>query len=69
MAELLGPALGVPSEQIHVIADRYGNLGSPAIWIALNDLRRSGFLDPGHKVLVLGAEATKFLYGGFVYTH
>jgi 3-oxoacyl-[acyl-carrier-protein] synthase-3 len=50
-------------------ADRLGNLGSAAIWVALDELVRSGKLRSGDKVLVLGAEASKFLLGGFVYTH
>ena len=45
------------------------NLGSAAIWVSLDRLRRSGRLRESDKVLVLGAEATKYLYGGFVYTH
>jgi 3-oxoacyl-[acyl-carrier-protein] synthase-3 len=32
-------------------------------------LRSSGRLKRGDRVLVLGAEATQYLYGGFVYVH
>jgi len=46
-----------------------GNLGSAAIWAALADVLKHGLLNRGDKVLVLGAEATKYIYGGFVYTH
>lgn len=69
LAQPLARHLGCDPAQIHVTADRLGNLGSAAIWTAFDDLRRSGSLEPGDKVLVLGAEATKFIYGGFVYTH
>ncbi|MFM9852192.1 MAG: 3-oxoacyl-ACP synthase III family protein [Sphingomonadaceae bacterium] len=60
--------LGVHRDRIFVSADRVGNTGSAAIWIALDQVRRSG-LASGARVLTLGAEATKFLYGGFVYVH
>ena len=69
LAAPLAAHLGVRAERIHVTADRFGNLGSAAIWVALDTLRRSGLLAAGERVLVLGAEATKMLYGGFVYTH
>ena len=67
LGRLLGDELGVPESRIVVDADRLGNLGSAAIWVSLDRLRRSGKLKQGDKVLVLGAEATKYLYGGFVY--
>lgn len=60
------PGLG---SRVFVTADRYGNLGSAAIWVGLDSLRQSGKLESGQKVLILGAEASKYLYGGFVYTH
>lgn len=59
----------VAVEKIFVTADRLGNLGSAAIWVALDQLRRSELIERGHRVLVLGAEATKYLYGGFIYQH
>lgn len=55
--------------RVFVTADRLGNLGSAAIWASFDALRRSGRLARGHRVLILGAEASKYLYGGFVYTH
>ena len=57
-----------PVERAFVNADRVGNTGSAAIWIALAELRALG-LAPQARVLVLGAEATKYMYGGFVYRH
>ena len=50
-------------------AERVGNLGSASIWVALHELRTSGLLQSGDRVLVLGAEATQYMYGGFVYVH
>lgn len=55
--------------RVFVTADRLGNLGSAAIWSSFDELRRSGELERGQRVLILGAEASKYLYGGFVYTH
>jgi len=46
-----------------------GNLGSAAIWVTLDRLRRSGRLALGDRVMVLGAEASKYMYGGFLYVH
>lgn len=66
---LLGQALGIPPERFFVNANRVGNLGSAAIWVALHQLRCSGLLTPGARVLILGAEATRYMYGGFVYVH
>src|SRR5262245_12174095 len=67
MPELLGSRLGLESRRVFVNADRVGNTGSAAIWLALAELRRR--LEPGARVLVLGAEATKFMFGGFSYVH
>ncbi len=67
MAELLGPFLEIEPSHIFVNADRIGNTGSAAIWLALAELR-SG-LKPGETVLALGAEATKYMFGGFQYVH
>ncbi|MGQ0557074.1 MAG: 3-oxoacyl-ACP synthase III family protein [Nitrospiraceae bacterium] len=69
LAHLFSQYFGVPEEKIYVTADKLGNLGSAAIWVSLDMLRRSGDLHKGQRVLILGAEASKFLYGGFVYTH
>jgi 3-oxoacyl-[acyl-carrier-protein] synthase-3 len=55
--------------KVYVTADRLGNLGSAAIWASFHELRSCGKLEPGQRVLILGAEASKYLYGGFVYTH
>ena len=60
--------LGLAPGRIFVNADRLGNCGSAAIWIALAELRGAS-LAQGARVLALGAEASKFIYGGFAYVH
>ena len=60
--------LDVSADRVFVNADRIGNTGSAAIWLALAELRAGG-LSAGAKVLALGAEASKYLYGGFAYVH
>jgi 3-oxoacyl-[acyl-carrier-protein] synthase III len=42
-----------------------GNTGSAAIWLALDANRRK--LSTNGTLLVLGAEATQYMYGGFLY--
>lgn len=65
----LSRELHIPEQRFYVNADHVGNLGSAAIWVALHELRQSGWLRSGDRVLILGAEATQYLYGGFVYVH
>jgi 3-oxoacyl-[acyl-carrier-protein] synthase-3 len=51
-----------------VHADRVGNTGSAAIWLALDECRRHLFV-PGEAAVILGAESTNYSFGGFVYEH
>jgi len=67
MDTILATPLGVARERIVVTADRLGDTGSAAIWLALAQLRPT--LKPGQTVLALGAEATDFMFGGFRYWH
>ena len=60
--------LGIDRERVFGNADRVGNTGSAAIWLALAELRAGG-LASGTRVLALGAEATKYMHGGFLYEH
>ncbi|MBT9584424.1 3-oxoacyl-ACP synthase [bacterium] len=56
----------LPDSAVVVVqAERVGNTGSAAIWLALDDVRRT--LKPGQRLWVLGAEATRAMYGGFMY--
>jgi 3-oxoacyl-[acyl-carrier-protein] synthase-3 len=59
---------GLPVERFFVNADRLGNTGSAAIWLALAQLREARPA-MGTRALILGAEATKYMHGGFVYEH
>ena len=68
IGEQLARHFGLPVERFFVQADRVGNTGSAAIWLALDTLRKNE-LTPGKRVVALGAEATKYMYGGFAYDH
>jgi 3-oxoacyl-[acyl-carrier-protein] synthase-3 len=65
---LVADRFGLPLERMIVQADRLGNTGSAAIWLALDAVRR-GIATPGQSALILGAEASKHMYGGFAYRH
>ncbi len=65
---MLSSHFRMTEERFFVHADRVGNTGSAAIWLALDTLRKGG-LASGQRVLTLGAEATKYMYGGFAYEH
>jgi 3-oxoacyl-[acyl-carrier-protein] synthase III len=60
--------LKIDSAKIFGNAARVGNTGSAAIWLALAELRDDG-LKSDARVLALGAEATKYMHGGFLYEH
>jgi len=62
-------AYNVSPSRVICEASTLGNLGSAAIWVALDRLRRSGKLVAGDRVMVLGAEASKYMFGGFLYVH
>lgn len=55
--------------KVVVTADQLGNLGSAAIWVSFHRLLQSGKVQTGQRVAILGAEASKYLFGGFVYQH
>jgi 3-oxoacyl-[acyl-carrier-protein] synthase-3 len=69
MAEHVAKWLNLPAERVVCEASVLGNLGSAAIWVALDRLRRSGRLAAGDRVMVLGAEASKYMFGGLLYIH
>jgi len=69
IAELFAARYPETKGKVVVTADSLGNLGSAAIWVSFDRLRRASKLETGQRVLVLGAEASKYLFGGFVYTH
>lgn len=57
--------LGLLPSRVFVNADRLGNTGSAAIWLAFDELQAC--LRGGETVLALGAEATAYMFGGFRY--
>lgn len=65
MAQVLAAHAPVCAERVFVNADRLGNTGSAAIWLAIAELRARA--QRGTTALVLGAEATKHMFGGFLY--
>lgn len=65
---LVADHFGLDPARLFVNADRLGNTGSAAIWLALDALRR-GPIRAGETAVVLGAEASKHMYGGFAYVH
>ena len=67
MAALLARHLGIEAERVFVNANRVGNTGSAAMWLAFAELH--GRLMPGEPLLALGAEATGYMFGGFLYVH
>jgi 3-oxoacyl-[acyl-carrier-protein] synthase-3 len=74
MASVVARQLRIEPRRVFVNGDRVGNTGSAAMWLALAELRRgssrgASALGSGDTVLALGAEATKFMFGGFAYVH
>jgi 3-oxoacyl-[acyl-carrier-protein] synthase III len=57
---------GCSRDQVFVNADTVGNTGSTAIWLALDTLRKRD-RKSRTRIVALGAEATKYMYGGFCY--
>ena len=68
IGDQLAAHFGLPPERFFGTAASLGNTGSAAIWTALAALRATR-PPSGTRALALGAEATKFMHGGFVYTH
>lgn len=64
IGQQLAHHLELPEDRFFVQAGRLGNTGSAAIWLAFDEWRRQG---QGQQVLTLGAEASKFFFGGFLY--
>jgi 3-oxoacyl-[acyl-carrier-protein] synthase-3 len=66
IGDQLSRHFGLHASRFVVNADRVGNTGSAAIWIAFAELRSRG-LAPASRTLALGAEATKYMHGGFAF--
>ncbi len=67
MDVLLEQHTGVPREKVIVNASEVGNTGSAAIWLAFAEAITT--MGQGETLLALGAEATKYMFGGFLYEH
>lgn len=67
MGMVLSPLLSIDENRFHNHAVKYGNTGSASTWIGLHSVRVEQLLQPGEVLGVLGAEATKFMFGGFAY--
>lgn len=68
IGDQLADHFGIDRTRAFVNADRLGNTGSAAIWLALDDLRHTA-IRAGERAVVLGAEASKYMYGGLAYVH
>jgi 3-oxoacyl-[acyl-carrier-protein] synthase III len=68
MAELLSPLLDIDTARFFATGHRLGNTGSAAMWLSLSMLRESNPA-AGTRALALGAEATGYFHGGFLYVH
>lgn len=67
MDVLMEEHVGVPRDKVVVNANEVGNTGSAAIWLAMAGKRKN--MKEGETLLTLGAEATKYMFGGFLYQH
>ena len=68
IGEQLAQGFKLPPDRLFVNADRLGNTGSAAIWLAFAEIRQAG-LARGMRIATLGAESSKYMFGGFIYEH
>ena len=68
IGDQLATHFALPPKRFFGTASYLGNTGSAAIWTALAALRATR-PSPNTRALALGAEATKYMHGGFVYRH
>lgn len=55
-----------PVDRMYVTVDRVGNTGVAALFMAVDELNRAGHLNRGDLLMVIGGEASKWLYAGTV---
>ena len=55
---------GVESDKIFYTVDKTGNTSTSGLFIALDQLKKSNKVNIGDKVLIIGGEASKWMYGG-----
>jgi 3-oxoacyl-[acyl-carrier-protein] synthase-3 len=63
---LVGTQLGVSPKKVFSNFERVGNTVSASIYIALDELNKQAKLKPGNLLVLVPAEATKWLYGAIV---
>jgi 3-oxoacyl-[acyl-carrier-protein] synthase-3 len=66
LINLVGIQLGVPAKKLYSNFDLVGNTVSASIYIALDQANRQNLLKPGDLLVLIPAEATKWLYGAVV---
>lgn len=62
--KILQKEYGVEPEKIFYTVDKTGNTSTSGLFIALDQLKNSNRIKPGNKVLIIGGEASKWMYGG-----
>ncbi|MCG8701738.1 MAG: 3-oxoacyl-ACP synthase III family protein [Bacteroidales bacterium] len=60
----LSEVFEIPEEKMIVDLDKVGNTGSASIFIALDHVNKKKYLKDGDILVLLPAEATKWVYGG-----
>jgi 3-oxoacyl-[acyl-carrier-protein] synthase-3 len=53
----------VPAEKIFFNVDVCGNTSTPGLFIALDELNNEGLLKKNERIMLIGGEASKWLYG------
>jgi 3-oxoacyl-[acyl-carrier-protein] synthase III len=66
LIDLTAAQMGVGQDKVVSDFGRVGNTGSASIYIALDQMNRKGRLKAGDLLVLLPAEATKWLYGAIV---
>jgi len=66
LIKLVSLQLGAPPKKVFSNFGRVGNTVSASIYIALDQMNRDGVLKPNDLLVLLPAEATKWIYGAIV---
>ena len=64
----IGAGIGLPPEKMPVNIERVGNTVSASILILLDELNRTGQLEPGDRLLLVTAESSSWSYAGMSVT-
>ena len=55
---------GIEPEKVFYTVDKSGNTSTSGLFIALDQLKKSNKVNAGDKILIIGGEASKWMYGG-----